>query len=127
MIAVDQLAFDFPVQPTMTDDNISGPPKEGSYVKDIILEGARWDLESMTLADAEPMMLFAPMPVILFKPITKKKFGDGYYQCPLYVYPNRNGSPTRPSFQIYVEVKSGIYDSGFWVKRGTAMLLATAE
>ncbi len=127
VIAVDQLSFDFLIQPTLSDDSISAAPKEGSFVKNMILEGAQWSFSEMALADAEPMMLFSPVPVVLFKPITKKKAaGDSIYQCPLYVYPNRNGSPTRPSFVVWVEVKSGAHEPGFWIKRGTAMLLATA-
>eukprot|EP00392_Amoebophrya_sp_AT5.2_P008787 g8815.t1 len=126
-IAVDQLAFDFIVQPTPDESQITAAPKEGAYVRSLIIEGGRWDYESMALADAEPMALYSLMPIIMFKPIVKKKAaGNDIYQCPLYAYPNRVGSPTRASFQIYVELKSGAYDPGFWIKRGTAMLLATA-
>ena len=62
------------------------------------------------------------------KPIQKKKAASetAIYQCPLYFYPVRAGAPTRPSFVIYVEVKTGAEAPGFWVKRGTAMLLCTA-
>merc|ERR1712194_892311 len=129
-IAVDQLSFDFVVQTSYTDDFINAAPKEGSYCKDLILEGGKWDMDAMSLGDQDPMMLYSPVPVILFKPIAKKKQTEStsntIYQCPVYVYPNRNGSPTRPSFVVWVEVKSGAQEPGFWIKRGTAMLLATA-
>ena len=94
----------------------------------MILEGARWNTEGVCLEDAEPMQLYAPVPIILFKPIQKKKAASetAIYQCPLYFYPVRAGAPTRPSFVIYVEVKTGAEAPGFWVKRGTAMLLCTA-
>ena len=96
-------------------------------MRSLIIEGARWDYESMSLADADPMQLYSLMPIIMFKPIQKKKAAAAnIYQCPLYTYPDRVGSPTRASFQIYVELLSGAYDPGFWIKRGTAMLLSTA-
>lgn len=152
----------------------------------------RWDYESMALADAEPMQLFSLVPIIMFKPITKKKvctrcttirtahiifpphhlcttttsiiedlfcrqspslaifpcahpssllssrraheFSQvsaeqqaSLYSCPVYYYPNRVGSPTRPSFVVWVDVKSGASTpADFWIKRGSAMLLSTA-
>ncbi|CAD7941177.1 unnamed protein product [Amoebophrya sp. A25] len=126
-IAVDQLAFDFLAQPTPDPSQITQAPKEGAYVRSLIIEGAKWDYENMSLADAEPMQLFSGMPIIMFKPVVKKKAAGGdIYQCPLYTYPDRVGSPTRASFQLYIELKSGAYDPGFWIKRGTAMLLSTA-
>merc|ERR1712118_237567 len=68
------------------------------------------------------------MPIVHFKPMGKKKAGtDGVYQCPLYMYPIRTGSRERPSFITWVEVKSGAKDAAFWIKRGTALLLATGK
>lgn len=127
-VAVDQLAFDFLVQNTGDPAQIPAAPKEGAYIRGLILEGAKWNIEGGHLEDAEPMQLFGSVPIILFKPMAKKKSADvtTVYQCPMYYYPNRTGAPTRPSFQIWVEVKTGEYPPGFWVKRGTAFLLTTA-
>jgi len=126
-VAVDQLQFDFMPQNSGDPATIAAAPTEGAFCRSMILEGARWDYESSCLADAEPMQLYGSVPIFLFKPIAKKKAADinAVYQCPLYYFPNRTGSPTRPSFQIWVEVKSGQYTPGFWVKRGTAFLLTT--
>lgn len=40
------------------------------------------------------------------------------------MYPVRTGTRERPSFMVFVDLKSGAVDSDFWVKRGTALLLA---
>ena len=73
------------------------------------------------------MKLYTPMPIVQFKPIMKKKStSDKMYACPLYLYPTRKGTRERPSFQCYVDLKAGPYDSAFWLKRGTALLLGSA-
>lgn len=77
--------------------------------------------------DAEPMALYAPCPIIHFKPVAKKKVvTEGIYQCPLYLYPVRTGSRERPSFMIWVDLKSGAQDAAFWTKRAAALLLSIA-
>ena len=67
------LSFDFLVQSSASEDSIQAAPKEGAYVKDMILEGAKWDFVESCLLDADPMMLFNAMPIVLFKPVQKKK------------------------------------------------------
>jgi dynein heavy chain len=125
-ISVDTLNFDFIVQ-SQDESNIQGMPKEGAYFKNMVLEGAKWDTNKNELADAETMMLFTPFPIIHFKPVSKKKTNyDGIYQCPLYLYPVRTGSRERPSFMIWVDLKSGFNHPDFWTKRGTALLLSVA-
>jgi len=126
MIPVDALVFDFIVQ-AGDESTITALPKEGSYFKNMTLEGAKWDYNTMALADAETMQLFSPMPIVHFKPVNKKKnVTDGFYSCPLYLYPVRTGSRERPSFMQWVELKAGQHDGHFWIKRGTALLLSVA-
>jgi dynein heavy chain len=126
MVSVDMLNFDYAPQ-GMDENSIQQAPKEGAMIKSMILEGGRWDMNNGCIAEPEPMALFAPMPIVHFKPIAKKKGAtDGIYQCPLYMYPVRTGSRERPSFITWVELKSGARDGAFWTRRGTALLLATA-
>jgi len=126
MVSVDTLSFDFVVQ-QQDEASISAMPKEGAYFKSMTLEGAKWDSNTAALADADPMMLFNPFPIIHFKPVARKKIiTDGIYSCPLYLYPVRTGSRERPSFMIWVELKAGLYSSDQWTKRGTALLLSVA-
>lgn len=126
MISVDTLSWDFVVQ-TSEESAITALPKEGAYIKNMTLEGAKWDPGPASLADADPMMLYNPMPIVLFKPVARKKATtDGIYQCPLYLYPLRTGSRERPSFMIWVDLKAGQYSADLWTKRGTALLLSVA-
>jgi len=126
-LSIDSLSWEFPV--ILTDPAaIAQGPKEGAYMYGMVLEGARWDSSQNTLADANPMELYADMPVIHFKPVEKvKKPTKSVYLCPLYLYPVRTGTRERPSFVVGVNLDSGNADATYWVLRGTALLLGTEK
>jgi dynein heavy chain len=125
--AIDSLSWDFPVL-NEDEGSIAQSAKEGAYIKGIFVEGARWDFDKQHLAEPLPMELFCAMPLIHFNPVENKKVKTkGMYTCPIYMYPVRTGTRERPSFMIAADIKSGLQDSDFWTKRGTAMLLSLAE
>lgn len=126
--AIDAYSWSFDVLP-QPENEIMNPPKEGSYMRGMFLEGAGWSYDNMCLEDPEPMKLVVPMPVIHFKPVERGKRGvKGVYQCPLYLYPVRTGTRERPSYMITVELKTGPKAPQdrpeYWTKRGTALMLA---
>jgi len=123
-IAIDTLSWEFPVI-NQDEENFTAAAKEGSYIKGMFLEGARWDYDKGHLQDARPMELFCPMPIIHFKPVENKKaMKKGFYACPVYMYPVRTGTRERPSYMVTAEIKAGAQDAEFWTRRGTAMLLS---
>jgi len=125
--AIDSLSWEFVIVP-QDPNSITQHPKDGAYMHGMYLEGARWDYEHGHLTEPQPMELFSDMPIIHFKPtLAKKKIPRGTYQCPTYMYPFRSGSRERPSFVIEVNLKCGVFTSDFWIKRGTALLLALAN
>jgi dynein heavy chain len=80
-----------------------------------------------TLKEPEVMELYCAMPVLHFKPIQKRaKPPQNVYECPCYYYPVRQGSVTKDSFMLKVDLKSGDYAAEFWVKRGAALLMSLA-
>jgi len=128
--AIDAYSWSFDVLP-QPENEIMNPPKEGSYIRGMFLEGAGWSYDNICLEDPEPMKLVVPMPVVHFKPVERgKRSAKGIYSCPLYLYPLRTGSRERPSYMITVELKTGPKDpqsrAEYWTKRGTALLLALA-
>lgn len=124
-ISVDTLSWEFTVM-TVSDANITGPPKDGVYIKGMYLQGAGWDQKNSCLIEAEPMQLVCPIPTIHFRPMeNKKKTTKGIYACPCYYYPNRAGSSGRASFIVCVDLKVGEnFTSDHWTKRGTALLMS---
>lgn len=120
------LGWEFTVLQVEDENHISEAPKEGVYIKNIVLEGASWDRKGNCLKEPKPMELLTPIPPIHFRPVeTKKKSMKGIYTCPLYYYPIRTGSRERPSLVISVELKSGGQEADFWIKRGTAAFATT--
>ncbi|GAB1610923.1 hypothetical protein Ahia01_001379100, partial [Argonauta hians] len=123
-ISVDLLSWEFTVM-TVADSNITGPPKDGVYVKGLYLQGAGWDMRSACLTEALPIQLVCPMPTIHFKPVeNKKKNLKGIYTCPCYYYPNRAGTSDRASFIVPIDLRTGEASSDHWTKRGTALLMS---
>lgn len=95
----------------------------GVFVRGMFLEGAGWDKKKQCLKEPLPMELVTAMPIIHFKPVdNQKKRTRGLYQCPAYYYPERSSS-----FVIVVDLKSGLENSDFWIKRGTALLLSLSN
>ncbi|KAI9356982.1 dynein heavy chain and region D6 of dynein motor-domain-containing protein [Zopfochytrium polystomum] len=122
-IPVDTLSWEFNVLQLDDSAQITGPPKEGVYVKNLYIEGASWDKKNNTLCDSKPMELISSLPPIHFKPVEgKKRTGKGLYACPLYYYPARSGTREHPSFIIAMDLKSGVNDQDFYVKHGVAAL-----
>lgn len=67
---IDQLQFEFIPIPRPAHEVIEHP-KDGAYIRDLYLEGAKWDYDLNALTDANPMELTSAMPVMHFKPCTK--------------------------------------------------------
>jgi dynein heavy chain len=121
---IDKLEFDFVPVPKEAHE-INEHPKDGAFISGLYIEGGKWDIEKLCLCEAEVMELACPMPVLHFKPIQKRtKPPVNTYACPTYYYPIRQGSVSRNSFMMYVDLKSGDHASDFWILRGTALLMS---
>ena len=72
--------------------------------------------------------MHSQMPIIHFKPIEiKKRKKEETFQCPLYMYPLRAGTPQRSSYVLTVDLNRGNKSADHWTKRGVALLLSTSE
>ena len=47
-------------------------PEDGAYIHGMFLEGARWDVDSHSIAESNPRELFVPMPHVHLQPKLKK-------------------------------------------------------
>ncbi|XP_068269716.1 LOW QUALITY PROTEIN: dynein axonemal heavy chain 17 [Nyctibius grandis] len=73
--------------------DITAPPREGSYVHGLFMEGARWDIPSGAIADARLKELTPMMPVILIRAVPGDRMDTkNVYECP--VYKTRMRGPT---------------------------------
>ncbi|XP_042635783.1 dynein axonemal heavy chain 17 [Catharus ustulatus] len=101
-----------------TREEITFPPREGSYVHGLFMEGARWDVAAGSIADARMKELTPEMPVILLKAIPVDRMDTtNVYECP--VYKTRMRGPTYVwTFNLKTKEKAAK-----WVLAGVALLL----
>ncbi|NWV92100.1 DYH17 protein, partial [Machaerirhynchus nigripectus] len=99
-------------------EDITFPPREGSYVHGLFMEGARWDVPSGSIADARMKELTPVMPVILLRAIPVDRMDTiNIYECP--VYKTRTRGPTYVwTFNLKTKEKAAK-----WVLAGVALLL----
>ncbi len=93
---------------------------EGVYVRELILEGARWYKNS--LEASRPREMFAPLPLLHVTAINKKKSGDdkSVYNCPVYKYAKR----TDKYIIFRVNLNSETDPPSKWKLKGVALLCA---
>jgi len=99
-------------------EEVKKGPEEGVYVYGLFLEGCRWDKEKMRLADSEPKVIYAPLPVIhLNGVLASQKKTSGQYDCPLYRNPKRTGLNFISSCDLKIEEAQTK-----WILRGVCLL-----
>ncbi|NXU59271.1 DYH17 protein, partial [Turnix velox] len=99
-------------------EDITAPPREGSYVHGLFMEGARWDVPSGAMADARLKELAPLMPVIFIRAIPVDRMETkNIYECP--VYKTRMRGPTYVwTFNLKTKEKAAK-----WILAGVALLL----
>ena len=99
-------------------------PDEGSYFYGLFLEGCKWDKLGNKLADSDPKILFAPLPVLHVTGVLANPAGSSgapQYACPVYKNPKRTGL----NFVFTVHLRTEEQPQK-WTLRGVA-LLATID
>ncbi|XP_044534788.1 dynein axonemal heavy chain 11 [Gracilinanus agilis] len=100
-------------------DDYGHPPREGAYLHGLFMEGARWDVQAGSLAEARLMELAAPMPVLFVRAgPADRRDTQHTYECP--VYRTRARGPTYVcTFGLRSRERAAK-----WVLAGAALLLA---
>ncbi|XP_067164351.1 dynein axonemal heavy chain 17 [Apteryx mantelli] len=99
-------------------EDMTAPPREGSYVHGLFMEGARWDIPSGVIADARLKELTPMMPVIFIRAIPVDRMDTkNVYECP--VYKTRMRGPTYVwTFNLKTKEKAAK-----WILAAVALLL----
>ncbi|XP_040542548.1 dynein axonemal heavy chain 17 isoform X5 [Gallus gallus] len=99
-------------------EDMTAPPREGSYVHGLFMEGARWDIPSGAIADARLKELTPMMPVIFIRAIPVDRMDTkNIYECP--VYKTRMRGPTYVwTFNLKTKEKAAK-----WILAAVALLL----
>uniref|UniRef100_H0XMD8 Dynein axonemal heavy chain 17 n=1 Tax=Otolemur garnettii TaxID=30611 RepID=H0XMD8_OTOGA len=99
-------------------EDMTAPPREGSYVYGLFMEGARWDTQTGVIAEARLKELTPAMPVIFIKAIPVDRMDTkNIYECP--VYKTRIRGPTYVwTFNLKTKEKAAK-----WILAAVALLL----
>uniref|UniRef100_A0A2K5SD28 Dynein axonemal heavy chain 17 n=1 Tax=Cebus imitator TaxID=2715852 RepID=A0A2K5SD28_CEBIM len=99
-------------------EDMTAPPREGSYVYGLFMEGARWDTQTGVIAEARLKELTPAMPVIFIKAIPVDRMETkNIYECP--VYKTRIRGPTYVwTFNLKTKEKAAK-----WILAAAALLL----
>lgn len=124
---IDELGIAFEVQTCLHPSEITHRPERGVYVSGIFLEGARWNLETSSLAESRPKQLYDPLPIVWFKPSKSCEIScQNTYACPVYKTSSRRGtlSTTGHSTNFVITIRLPTdKPEKHWVLRGLAALL----
>uniref|UniRef100_A0A8C5LC16 Dynein axonemal heavy chain 17 n=1 Tax=Jaculus jaculus TaxID=51337 RepID=A0A8C5LC16_JACJA len=99
-------------------EDMTAPPREGSYVYGLFMEGARWDTQTGVIAEARLKDLTPVMPVIFIKAVPVDRMETkNIYECP--VYKTRIRGPTYVwTFNLKTKEKAAK-----WILAAVALLL----
>uniref|UniRef100_A0A8C8YTJ5 Dynein axonemal heavy chain 17 n=1 Tax=Prolemur simus TaxID=1328070 RepID=A0A8C8YTJ5_PROSS len=99
-------------------EDMTAPPREGSYVYGLFMEGARWDTQTGVIAESRLKELTPAMPVIFIKAIPGDRMDTkNIYECP--VYKTRIRGPTYVwTFNLKTKEKAAK-----WILAAVALLL----
>jgi len=129
-LPIDALSFGFEVTPHDVGAEVRAGPEDGIYVNGLWIDSARWDRSANVLEDSRPGEMFAPLPVIHFRPQEgAADEGPGEYSCPLYKTSVRagvlstTGQSTNFVLHVTLPIKEGT-TSDYWVLQGVALLCA---
>lgn len=97
---------------------MTAPPREGSYVHGLYMEGARWDLQTGMIGEARLKELSPAMPVIFIKaiPVDRQDLRN-MYECPTYKTKQR-GNTFVWTFNLKSKEKPAR-----WILAGVALVL----
>jgi dynein heavy chain len=130
---IDEIEFDFIVS-TEKWETIASGPEDGVYIRGLFIEGARWNMEIMSMDDSLPKKLFVDAPMLWCKPVRNfVKPTTGVYCMPVYKILSRWGilatTGHSSNFIMWIPMPSnrgdfinnqGLADQKEWIKAGVA-------
>ncbi|XP_038627172.1 dynein heavy chain 1, axonemal [Tachyglossus aculeatus] len=127
LISIDTISFGFQVMREKASE-LKVRPTEGCYICGLFLEGARWNSDTLELAESRPKELYTEMAVIWLLPMSNRKSpSEGFFLCPIYKTLTRAGTLSTTghstNYIIAIELPSS-KSQGHWIKRGVALICA---
>mmetsp|Transcript_29511 Transcript_29511/g.76170 ORF Transcript_29511/g.76170 Transcript_29511/m.76170 type:complete len:212 (+) Transcript_29511:2-637(+) len=129
-IPIDTLSFSYKILRFETAADVPEPPEDGVYIDGFFIVGARFDRESMLIADSYHKEMHDTLPVFHFIPTANFERNKAEYACPLYKTAVRAGVLTTTgassNYIIDLDIPTDKRPD-YWVRMGVAALCALAE
>ncbi|XP_023819910.1 dynein heavy chain 11, axonemal [Oryzias latipes] len=114
---LDKMTLTVDVTKKLRDD-FGHPPREGSYIHGLFMEGARWDSEAGSISEAVLRDLTPAMPVLYVRAVPSEELDlRNTFRCPVYRTKQR-GSSYVSAFHLRTK-----QPAAKWVVAGVALLL----
>jgi hypothetical protein len=127
---LDKMCLQCEVTKKYSRDDFPSPPREGSYVYGLYMEGARWDVQTGLIQECRLKELCPAMPVLFIKAIPLDKLDvRGTYDCPVFKTKERGRANEQvavgvcPGFVWSLNLKTKVHPNK-WILAGVAMLLS---
>jgi dynein heavy chain len=116
-VPIDHVGFEFEVL-KVDSHEITEKPSDGCYVYGLFMEGARWDIQTGSVAESKLKELTPAMPVVLIKAIpVDRRETKNVYECP--VYKTKDRGPTYV-WNFFLKTKER---ASKWTLGGVALIL----
>ncbi|XP_053596859.1 dynein axonemal heavy chain 6 [Microplitis demolitor] len=105
-------------------------PNDGVLIHGLYFDAAKWDINSMLLADASLGEMNPPLPVMHVIPVLTHPENDPRYVCPLYKTAIRAGvlSTTGHSTNFVTPILlPSSQKNSYWILKGTALLIQITD
>jgi dynein heavy chain len=127
---LDKMCMNCDVTKKFSREDFTTPPREGSYIYGLYMEGARWDTATGMIQDARLKELTPTMPILYLKAVpVDKRDTRGTYECPVFKTKERGRANEQvavgvcPGFVWSLNLKTKV-NPNKWTLAGLAMLLS---
>uniref|UniRef100_A0A7S2V049 Dynein heavy chain C-terminal domain-containing protein n=1 Tax=Fibrocapsa japonica TaxID=94617 RepID=A0A7S2V049_9STRA len=101
-------------------EEVEGSSRDGAFVIGMQMQGARWDINAMSVETSKPKEMFCPMPIINVRAVAADKTDNtknDVFMCPCYKTEFRG-----PTFVFCAQLKTKS-PSARWVMAGVALIM----
>lgn len=132
-IPIDDIMFNFRVisDPKSVDTSVAA--EDGAYCDGLFIEGCRWCSEGEFLEESHPKVLLSHMPILWLMPCKTAQIQRSQaFESPLYVTTERKGVLSTIGLSnnfvmmLWLPMQKK-HTTGWWVKRGVAMITQNSD
>jgi len=118
---LDKMCLNCDPTKKLNREDMNVPPREGSYIHGLFIEGARWDTVTGSIQESRAKEMLPAMPLLYIRAITvDRQDTKNIYECPVYKTRDRG-----PNYVWTFNLKSKEKPVK-WVLGGVALLLSSS-